>query len=90
MITRKVDTVEVQCGGWSQPFSKIDLRLPIECYGFLINCHETVTAIQWVRRIRKTYSKSTKRNRLIKTILLRTRPDNKVMHNPKFYNNQTT
>lgn len=69
-IARHGDSIKMNVSGYLTEFGKIDLRLAFDSYGFLIGRFETISTIEWIKRIRKTYSRSARRNALIKAIII--------------------
>lgn len=69
-IKREGGKVSFCKGGISSPFLQLDLRCALEFYGHLVHNGEEIRASQWIKRIRKNYVKSSKRNHLIRQVVL--------------------
>lgn len=72
-VKREANSVYICRGPVTYTFLQIDLRLAIDFYGFLISPCEQITVMQWIKRIRRNYSMSKKRNHLIKAIITASR-----------------
>ena len=69
-VRRDDDRIEFCRGPLSYSFSLIDLRITMDFYGHLLARFETICVCEWIKRIRKNYAKSKKRDRLIKNLIV--------------------
>ena len=77
VITRHNDSVKYEIGPWTSFFVKTDMLVAFHFYGHLIGRFETLTVSDFIKRIRRTYEKSLKRDHLIATLIIANRTETK-------------
>lgn len=69
-VRRNDDHIEFCRGPLSYSFSLVDLHMAMNFYGHLLARFETITVLEWIKRIRKSYARSVKRDQLIKNLIV--------------------
>lgn len=72
-VQRVDNRINFMRGDWGYPLLVMDLRLAIDSYGHLIGKGETIKTGEWISHIVKSYSKSKRRDAMIKALCIASR-----------------